>query len=464
MSFVSDNFIKSVKKGLACCGVDLSRSLRIGAAVSGGADSISLLYSLSEIFKPEDIIVITVNHNIRPAEESGGDADYVEKCSSSLGIKCIREEVERGSIEALAQQRKMGLEEAARKVRYDIFEKYIEEEKIDYFCLAHNKNDAGETLLMRFLKGSGTEGLCSVPAVRGKYIRPLLNVTRDSIEGFLFDRGIAYRTDSTNSDSAMTRNFLRNEVIPLLEKRMAGWRNAVISASEKIRTDEDFLEQQSDRAKKEAGFTVRTVENNCSKDECEVFFDAGIYSSFHEALRMRILLNAIKAAGPDCLVSRDFIREGDKNICKGQDFISFAAGLSLSLKKGQVFVSRKNLLATERGFSVIIDGEGTFKAGDLSVNVCKSEKGLLLDCNGSSLLLEDMAFPFAFRSCQPSDKIRKADGSCKAVSRILDDFKAGELKYFIPVIQKLSCSKRDDFLEIKCIFGSPYGLKNWIIK
>lgn len=457
MSLLSETFINAVKKGLESSSVDLSLRCKIAAAVSGGADSISLLYSLCEIFDLENIFVITVNHNLRAEEETSSDADFVEECCRTLDVKCFRVDVERGKIESLAKKRGMGIEDAARKVRYDIFEDFIAKEKIDYLCLAHNKNDAGETLLMRFLKGSSIEGLCSIPRVRGKYIRPLLDISRSQIEEFLSDRKLSFRTDSTNSDSSMTRNFLRNEVIPLIRKKLSGWQNAVISASEKNKDDEDFIASYVKEA-------LLKINYSYSKEENKVSFDSFIYSDFHSAVRYRILFKALKDAKSESLISNDFIKETDKNICNRKDFTSFAFGLCIEVKKNRIEVYKKNTLATEKGFSVIIEEEGSFLAGDLKVDVKKYADSVCIECNEKKIILNQLDFPFAFRSFQPSDKIKKSDGSFKSVSKVLDDLKAGSLKSDIPVIQELSLKKSDNFMQIKCIFAGLFGFKNWIVK
>ncbi|MBB5217900.1 tRNA lysidine(34) synthetase TilS [Treponema rectale] len=454
MIFQEQDFIQLVKKGLFECGVDLSADLRVGVAVSGGADSVSLLYSLSEIFTPEQVFAVTVNHNLRPEEETCGDADFVEETCRSLGIKCRRTDVQRGLVKALAEKRGMGVEEAARKVRYEVFEDFIKSEKLDYLCLAHNKNDAGETMLMRFLKGSGIEGLCSVPRVRGRIIRPLLDVTRSQIESFLLHRGISYRTDSTNFDSAMTRNFLRNEVIPLLEKNMSGWRNAVLLGAEKIRGDEDFIQCELEKAFEVTGYKAGEI----------IEFDAESYSALHEALRRRIILDAVKRSGPDSLVSHDFIMEADGNIRTCRSFSCEAGGICIRKENGRVYVGVKKLEATETGFSVIIEKEGSFSAGDYFIEAGKSDDAVHLICNGKEIVLDKLEFPFAFRSFQVSDRIRKADGTYKNVSRILDDFKAGALKEKVPVVQQLFGTEEDGFMSIRCIFGSVAGLKDWIVK
>ena len=141
-------FEKKVEKSLLTCGVQFSDKLKIGAAVSGGADSVSLLLSLCSVLKNYSIplYVITINHNIRQKAETEGDAVFVEHLSRelqekgfSVNYECVT--FEEKQVAELSEVRKGGIEEAARFLRYEAFEKFILDNELDFLCLAHNKND-----------------------------------------------------------------------------------------------------------------------------------------------------------------------------------------------------------------------------------------------------------------------------------------------------------------------------------
>ena len=165
---------------------------KIGAAVSGGADSVSLLLSLSKSFgkigMKNRLEVITVNHGIREKTQTDGDALFVQNLCESLGISCKVVSFEQGEAAKNAEKRGKGLEEAAREMRYKAFYDFIAEKNLSFLCLAHNQNDQTETILMRLLKGSGSEGLGGIPKRRGKIIRPLLNISRAEIENYLAEK------------------------------------------------------------------------------------------------------------------------------------------------------------------------------------------------------------------------------------------------------------------------------------
>src|SRR5574344_1418084 len=247
---IVEEFDSLVKNGMIFCGVKKEELTQkhFGVAVSGGADSISLLTSLSHFIPKENLFVVTVNHNLRPAEETEGDAFYVESYCKNLNVNCTRFDVPRGKIISLSKERGMGVEEAARFTRYDLFKTFIIEKNISFLSLAHNQNDQIETVVMRFLKGAGSESLSGIPFAREKFIRPLLNIPRDMIEEYLKAQHIEFRTDKTNFDSSITRNFIRNELMALLDKKMFGWKKAVLSVSKKSYDDDKALNYLTDES------------------------------------------------------------------------------------------------------------------------------------------------------------------------------------------------------------------------
>ena len=157
-SKLTQNFEKKVLFGLKYCGIDtesISDNSPLGIAVSGGADSVSLLLSLSSLFSSRILRVITVDHGIRPNEESGGDALFVENLCRSMSISCKVVKIPHGKIAKNAGESSDSLEAVARDFRYEAFFSFIKEENLCALCLAHNQNDQTETLLMRFLQEIG---------------------------------------------------------------------------------------------------------------------------------------------------------------------------------------------------------------------------------------------------------------------------------------------------------------------
>lgn len=199
---------------------------RLAIAVSGGIDSMTLLY-LSDFFKDKlDIRLLAVNieHGIR-GEASKNDSAFVKAYCESKGIP-LREFA--FDIPRIAKNDGLGLEECARNKRYEAFSSLIESRECDKIALAHHAGDQAETIFMRIMRGTGIEGLAGMSNSReGVYIRPFLDSTRREIEEFAAKLKIPYVTDESNSDDSYTRNFIRNNVFPLLKTKFPGLENAL---------------------------------------------------------------------------------------------------------------------------------------------------------------------------------------------------------------------------------------------
>jgi tRNA(Ile)-lysidine synthase len=179
------------------------------AGVSGGADSVCLLFVLLELRKviPIEIHVVHVNHMIR--DDAGNDAEYVEKLciDNDIPFKLVACDVEK-----LARQNHISTEEAGRNVRYEAFYKELGD-RDGKIAVAHNKNDCAETFLFNLFRGSALKGLVGIKASRDRIIRPLLCLERSEIEAYLNERNIPYCTDSTNLGDDYTRNKIRHHIL-----------------------------------------------------------------------------------------------------------------------------------------------------------------------------------------------------------------------------------------------------------
>ncbi len=185
-------------------------------ALSGGADSVCLLDALCKLRETLKIKVAAahLNHMIRGVEADSDEAYAAELCTR-LGVPFYAERV---NVPKLAEERGISEELAGRYARYDFFEKICSTGGYNKVATAHNKNDRAETVLMRVLRGTGIDGLCSIKYTRDNIIRPLLDVERADIEGYCRENSLDFCTDSTNLASEYTRNKVRNELLPMLEK------------------------------------------------------------------------------------------------------------------------------------------------------------------------------------------------------------------------------------------------------
>lgn len=214
-------------------------------AVSGGADSISLMSGLCELSKtvPIRIVIATINHNLRKFEETSGDADFVEAFSKQHNVRCCRFELDGNAIRTAAIQKKCGLEAAARHVRYKTLETCRQNEHCAYIVTAHNKDDYFETILMRLFQGGNPESLDGLQAVHGCIIRPMLNISRQEIITYLQANNIAYREDSSNFEQQFLRNKIRLNLVPILQDTFPHWQKSLAKTITKIQYDCDAIKQ-----------------------------------------------------------------------------------------------------------------------------------------------------------------------------------------------------------------------------
>lgn len=228
-------FLHTIKKEKM---LDNAKSVLVG--FSGGADSTALMDIMSEycLINGIELHALHVNHGIRGAE---ADADE-EFCREFCVKRSIPFESVYADIPFLSKERGKGLEETARDERYAAFYRYADTHGIDRIATAHNATDNLETLIFNIARGSGLSGVCGIPPVRGKIIRPLLGSSKSEIEDYCRERGLDFRTDSTNSDKEYTRNYIRGEIIPRMRKLNPLSEHAAVKMCSILRSDNAALE------------------------------------------------------------------------------------------------------------------------------------------------------------------------------------------------------------------------------
>ncbi len=229
-------------------------------AVSGGADSVYLLHRLNALRQAMGFRLVAAhyNHCLR-GEESDGDEAFVrqlvELCCGPRrvpgpdgawnrlpGVELL---VGRGDVAGEARRTGRGLEETARRMRYDFLARAAEQAGAQWIATAHTANDNGETLLLHLVRGSGLRGLGGIPPRRGKVIRPMLTTTRAQVEEHLRYYGIPWREDVSNRDMSYTRNRLRSQVIPQLEQLNPNLMERLFRTTASLREDEAYLTEQA---------------------------------------------------------------------------------------------------------------------------------------------------------------------------------------------------------------------------
>lgn len=212
---------------------------RVLVALSGGSDSVALLRLLIEISQMYGFTLgaAHVNHQLRKTADR--DMHFCEELCKSLNIPL---EVATIDIKEKAKEQGISEELCARNFRYSFFESL----GYDKIATAHNKNDNAETILFNFMRGAGTGGLCGIPYIRGKVIRPLLDIKKAEIIEFCKKNGFGFVTDETNFEEIYTRNKIRLSLIPEIEKTFnSNFVNTVTANSELLSFDADFLDNFS---------------------------------------------------------------------------------------------------------------------------------------------------------------------------------------------------------------------------
>ena len=299
---------------------------RVVVGVSGGADSVCLLFLLLEWQKenPLDIAVVHINHGIRV--EAGEDARYVETICTERGIPFF---LTQADVRERARREKSSEEEAGRRTRYEAFHKTAGEWGATKIAVAHNSNDRSETQLFHLFRGSGIRGLASILPVRDRIIRPILCLERSEIEDFLTQLKIPYCIDATNDGDDYTRNRIRHHILPYVEQNIVkGCVAHMNQTAELLAETEDYLTQQTAEAAERCVRTTGSLhEETASTSESRsgtVHITVETFLTLHPVIRKRILYEEVKKLSPgqkditgqhieDLLTL--FTREGNRQIC-----------------------------------------------------------------------------------------------------------------------------------------------------
>ena len=303
---------------------------KIVVGVSGGPDSICLLDILIKLKKELNfnICVAHINHGIR--DDAYDDAEYVEKFCKNNNIDFY---LKQADVTYISKTKKIGLEEAGRKVRYDFFEEIFKKVNGTKIATAHTASDNAETVLMNLIRGTGMSGLKGITAVRdNKFIRPLIDCSRKEIEEYCEEEQLNPRYDTTNYENDYTRNKIRNLLIPFIEKE---FNPNIISSlkrlSEIVSTENEYLEEITDKIYEEILI---------KEEKKEIVLDLKIFNKKEIAIKNRIVLYAItklfgSSQGIEMVHINDIIKLCNKNI--GNKFLIPNKKIKVLVKDKKIF-------------------------------------------------------------------------------------------------------------------------------
>lgn len=238
VSTIENRFLTFLKENHLC-----KRDDHILLAVSGGADSMAMASLF--IHTGFHIGIAHCNFQLR-GTESDQDELLVKSFALHVNVGFFNIHFD---TKKLAHEKKLSVEEAARNLRYEWFEKIRQENDFTFIATAHHQNDHVETLLFNFFRGTGLHGLHGIPVRQGKIIRPLLFLTKMEILNYINENKILFATDRTNLSNEYSRNFLRNTVIPQLEVHFPGVQKRLSQNIQRFSEAEQLYNQSIDRYK-----------------------------------------------------------------------------------------------------------------------------------------------------------------------------------------------------------------------
>ncbi|MBR0490825.1 MAG: tRNA lysidine(34) synthetase TilS [Clostridia bacterium] len=300
-------------------------------AVSGGPDSIAMLNALNNIKNSKEInfefVVSHINHMIR--EEAEEDENFVKDFCEKIGVQFFSKSID---VKEIANNNKIGLEEAGRIARYKYFDEVAKLTDSKKIAIAHNKNDSVETTIMHILRGCGTYGLHGIVAKNGKYIRPLIDCQRQEIEDYCKESNIEARIDKTNFENVYTRNKIRNVVIPYIKEEFNPNIIETISRlSEAVRLEDEFYD----------AFTKRVFDILKREDTSkQIIYDIGSFNMQDKVIKSRLVLYTIKrlmgtSNGIEKIHIDDILKLCEKNI--GNKFLMPNKHLKVLVKNKKIY-------------------------------------------------------------------------------------------------------------------------------
>ena len=310
---------------------------KIVLGVSGGPDSICMLDMMRELKEEKninfEIYVAHVNHMIR--EEAIEDEKYVQNYCLKHNIKFF---VKRVDVQKIANDKKIGTEEAGRKVRYDFFEEVLQKTGSNKIAIAHNKNDKIETIIMHLLRGSGLSGLKGIEPIRdNKYIRPLIECERQEIEQYCENRKLQPRIDKTNFENEYTRNKIRNIVIPYIKKEFNPNIIQTLSRLSEVATDEsNYIDLQTQKI-----YNKLLIE----KKDKQIILKLKEFNQQENVIQKRLVLKTIKELNGSTdriekIHIEDIIKLCTNNI--GNKYLTPNKNLKILVKDKKIFFIKMN--------------------------------------------------------------------------------------------------------------------------
>lgn len=405
-------------------------------AYSGGADSSVLLDALASrgISRLRAVHVV---HNLRDPEELRRERLIVKNNCRRLGLPLTVAVIKAGAVERLACEKRLGLEAAARELRYGILRREARRFGLGAICTAHTADDQMETMIARFISSSSVDGLAGIPPLRRvaedlSIARPLLFASRKEIERYAEEKGLAYSTDSSNASTEFFRNRIRQSLVPVLEREFPGWRRGLSGTREKLGMD-----------KIEIGKILEQAMSNSHIDrsgkEARIPFDVFLASSM--AIRIRILAACMDTVSGGGRLSYKALFNAAESLAAGAKKVD-VLGARISNADGCLSIQTVLDFKREDGYFFQIESEGSCRAGDLIIVARwataegkRPRPGHNPGLGEGCLFEGSFEFPLIVRSRKPGDAIRTGNGIVRLDDILKDWHIDRKYRNKVPVIE-----------------------------
>lgn len=382
---------------------------RLCLAFSGGSDSLALL----SLLPPSRSYAVYVNHNIRDAEEIRREIELNRRNAARFSIPFKVLTIERGAVSALAKKEGIGIEAAARKLRYEI----LEREDADHILTAHHLDDQAETILMRILSLSPLYRLEGIRRERGGIFRPFLSIEKELINAYIAEENLLYSTDTTNSDVRYMRNYIRTFLLP----HMSIENKRLLSS---IALNMQVINKRSLPVRMKKGFSFMMGRSD--------------FLSSTPLRKEEVFYEVNRAFGFSSLFPRSECLEAERAIREKSSFVCSRFYLRAENDEVRFFPPHVN---------IVMDASKSFTWNNLSYLVDDPE------CDDKTLRIDFSAisFPLILRESREGDSIELKEGRKK--------IKDLEKEYRVPY-----CFILEDRISIVAVFCRLFGKRDRIAK
>ncbi len=382
---------------------------RLCLAFSGGSDSLALL----SLLPPSRSYAVYVNHNIRDAEEIRREIELNRRNAARFSIPFKVLTIERGAVSALAKKEGIGIEAAARKLRYEI----LEREDADHILTAHHLDDQAETILMRILSLSPLYRLEGIRRERGRIFRPFLSIEKELINAYIAEENLLYSTDTTNSDVRYMRNYIRTFLLP----HMSIENKRLLSS---IALNMQVINKRSLPVRMKKGFSFMMGRSD--------------FLSSTPLRKEEVFYEVNRAFGFSSLFPRSECLEAEREIREKRSFVCSRFYLRTENDEVRFFPPHVN---------IVMDASKSFTWNNLSYLVDDPE------CDDKTLRIDFSAisFPLILRESREGDSIELKEGRKK--------IKNLEKEYRVPY-----CFILEDRISIVAVFCRLFGKRDRIAK